>query len=176
MEIQKAWEAWSMVMTRRELLKRGLRADVSEISVCEREERRIIIGPPCNFKEDEPFYEPFMEFCSRSVEMGVNLSNPIGGCQESAENFFRAPGQPDRFFSLDPTGHNIVPEGEYLVGYTRGYYGDFNDLPERMLEYAEKHSLELTGWVYSVYLHDELCIKDPSKYLVEVNIAVAKEE
>ena len=38
--------------------------------------------------------------------------------------------------------------GLYLTGYTRGYYGHVNDLPERMSAFAEKHDLVFTRPVY----------------------------
>jgi len=41
-----------------------------------------------------------------------------------------------------------------------------------MLEYAEKHSLTLKGPVYVVFLHDEICVKDPEQYLSRISIAI----
>jgi effector-binding domain-containing protein len=65
---------------------------------------------------------------------------------------------------------------DYLCGFTRGYYGDFGDLPERMTAYAEENSLTISGPVYTVYLHDEICANSTSNYLAEVCVPVSKQK
>lgn len=174
MEMRRLRESYSIIHTRRELIKRGLRADESKISVQYRDEQPIILGPPTEFKGNEPFYEPFKRFCSAAREMRINLNYPIGGYHESVESFLNAPGKPDRFFSLDPTGYDKQAAGDYMLGFKRGYYGEINDLAERMKAYADEQSLALTGSVYIVYLHDETCVNDPSQYLAQACIAVAR--
>ena len=84
----------------------------------------------------------------------------------------KAPSQPSRFFSLDPKGHECKPAGLYLVGYTRGYYGETNDLSEKMKAYADEHELEFNGPVYNLYLFDEISISDPQNYLLQVSASV----
>ena len=165
-------DAYSVIHTRRELIKQGLKTDVSKISVVNLPERFIITGPKTRFKEGEKFYEPFVDFCDHAKELRINLSYPIGGSHENFDNFLKAPGEPDNFFSLDPMGNTKVPAGEYLVGYNNGYYGEFGDLPKRLLDYIKENNLTLKGPLYSVYLYDEVCIEDPSKYVVCVSIAV----
>jgi effector-binding domain-containing protein len=49
------------------------------------------------------------------------------------------------------------------------------DLPERMNAYAEENALTVSGPVYTLYLHDEICIKDPSQYLVQICVAVSNQ-
>ena len=174
MEMRRLREAYSIIHTRRELIKFGMKVDLSKVSVCRLEEKAIILGPPCEFQEGQPFYEPFTRFCRQAEELRVNLGYPIGGYHAGMETFLKAPGQPDHFFSMDPTGNKKRAAGEYLVGYTRGYYGKFGDLPARMAAYAEEHALSLIGPVYTIYLHDEICIRDHAQYLSQLSVAVAK--
>ncbi len=105
-------------------------------------------------------------------EPKLNLSYPIGGYWDGAAEFFREPSQPARFFSLDPKGHERKSAGLYLVGYTRGFYGQMGDLPERLAAYAKKNSLIWNGPVYVIYLFDELSVTDPEQYLLRVSISV----
>jgi len=77
-----------------------------------------------------------------------------------------------RFFSNDPKGHEQKAAGLYLVGYTRGYYGQTNDLPERMTAFAKKSGLVFTGPVYNLYLFDEISIDDPNQYLLQASASV----
>jgi len=90
------------------------------------------------------------------------------------EAFLKNPGQPEYFFSADPTGNVHRKAGKYMVGYAQGYYGEFGDLPERMANYAQKNALTFAGPVYALYLLDEICLDDPSRYLVQVCVGVSK--
>ena len=197
MEMRRLRECYSIIHTRLELINYGSRlvdgfnsidgtrvdkdagtndgmwVDETRIGVLDREERAYILGPRTEFKEGETFYEPFMKFCDMADELRMNLSFPIGGYYGSFDAFMRAPGKPDYFFSLDPTGNRKREAGKYLVGFTRGYYGEFGNLHERMAAYIREHSLSVSGPVYALYLHDEICIKDPSRYLVQTCVAVS---
>ena len=172
LEMSRLRESYSIIHTRRRLIKSGMKAHVDEIEVVRYPDTAIILGPHNNFKEDEAFYEPFMRFCNAADDMRINLNYPIGGYHEKVDTWRKMPGRPDNFFSIDPTGNSVRAAGKYLVGHTRGYYGEFGDMPERMLEYAEKHSLTLKGPVYVVFLHDEICVKDPEQYLSRISIAI----
>ena len=135
------------------------------------DEMNIIFGPPTNFGR-EGFYDPFMQFCKQAKNLRINLDFPIGGMHENWDEFMKKPGEPQRFFSADPTGHDSRPAGRYVVGFSRGYYSQFGDLPERMTNYIKDNSLTTSGAVYVIYLHDEICIKDPSQYLAQVCVAI----
>lgn len=172
-EMRRLQECYSIIHSRRDLIKLGKKEAGSEVFVCHKEEKALILGPRNQFTENESFYEPFLEFCQRAKQMHINLSHPIGGYHESAEAFFSAPGRPDRFFSYDPTGTEKRAAGEYLVGLTQGYYGEMDDIAKKMKVYADEHALRLSGPLYSLYLHDELCISDPSRYLSQVCVAIS---
>ncbi|MCL1895284.1 MAG: MerR family transcriptional regulator [Clostridiales bacterium] len=197
MEMRRLRECYSIIHTRLELINYGTKlvdgfsvvdgvrldkdatgkdgtwVDETRIGTLEREERMFILGPRTEFKEGESFYEPFMKFCDSANELRMNLSFPIGGYHEGFDGFMRAPGRPDNFFSLDPTGNRSRVAGRYLIGFTRGYYGEFGNLHERMAAYMRDHSISVTGPVFSLYLHDEICLKDPKQYLVQVSVAIA---
>ncbi|MDR0459147.1 MAG: MerR family transcriptional regulator [Coriobacteriales bacterium] len=173
-EMIRLHECYSIIHTRRELINQGLKVDETEISEVWLEAREIILGPPCEYQEDHAFYAPFIQFCQQSKDLRINPSMPIGGYHESFENFMQAPGQPERFFSLDPAGNNRWNAGKYLVGFTRGYYGEFSDLPARIQAYVKENALSCSGPVYSMYLLDEISYKDPNQYLAQISVAVSK--
>jgi effector-binding domain-containing protein len=62
--------------------------------------------------------------------------------------------------------------GLYLIGYTRGYYGQTNDLPKRMASFARKNGLLFNGSVFNTYLFDEMSIIDTEQYLLQVSALV----
>jgi effector-binding domain-containing protein len=86
--------------------------------------------------------------------------------------FLREPSRPTRFFSINPKGNETKAAGLYLTGYTRGYYGQTNDLPKRMEEYAKENGLIFNGPVYNIFVIDEIGEADPNQYLLQVSASV----
>jgi DNA-binding transcriptional MerR regulator len=148
-EMRQLRERYAVIHARRELINYGMRIDEHAVSVEYREDKWLILGPRNEFKEGEGFYEAFVRFCDQAEQLRINLNYPIGGYHESMESFLAQPGKPDFFFSLDPTGNATRAAGDYLVAFTRGYYGEFGSLPERMDSYRKEHSVKVSGPVYS---------------------------
>ena len=115
-----------------------------------------------------------MNFCNSADDYRINLRYPIGGYHYDIDSFLNAPGQPDKFFSLDPLGNCTRRAGKYLVGYTKGYYGEFGDLPQKMASYAQEHNLVCSGPVYTVYLLDEVSVTKPDEYLARLSVSVSE--
>jgi len=198
MEMRRLRECYSIIHKRREFMNYGIKLmagfnivdgvridadeshadaipiDVSKISVMYRDDAAAILGPRNHFDESGEFYKPFMNFCNHAEELRINLNFPIGGYHDNMESFLKAPGQPDYFFSMDPTGNVKREAGNYLIGFSLGYYGQFGDLAHRMETYAKENSITTFGPVYTMYLFDEICVKDPSQYLAQVCVAVKK--
>ena len=173
-EMNRLRVCYAIIHSRRELISYGLRADETKVSILHRDNKPIILGPHNVYKDGETFVDALAALVGHSKERHMNLSFPIGGYYESLDSFAKAPKQPEHFFTIDPVGNSNRESGEYLVGFARGYYGEMGDLPERMIAYAEEHALNLSGPVYIMYLHDEICIKDPDRYLAQACIAVSR--
>ena len=157
-----------------DLINAGMCATETDISVCEIPEKQIILGDVNNFDGSVGFFREFTGFCNANHVPKLNLSYPIGGFFENMEVFLKAPSQPTRFFSLDPKGYETRAAGRYLVGYTRGYYGQTNGLPGRMAAFAKKNGLRFSGPVYNIYLFDEISEINPEKYLLQVAASVTE--
>ena len=166
--------AYSIIHTFRSNIQKGLIAREDYIGVEELDEFYIIKGPVNYFKENGTFYEPFINFLNSAERNRINLHYPIGGYHHDMDAFVNAPGQPTKFFSLDPFGDFMCPAGKYLVGYSRGYYGEFGDLPQRMTAYVQEHRLCFKGAVYVLYLLDEISIVCPDQYLARVAVGVSR--
>jgi DNA-binding transcriptional MerR regulator len=165
-------EAHSVLRIYTDLLRDGITADENELSIVHLAEMPITLGEPCEFGADLDFYRDFVNFCSKKHTPPLNMCYPIGGVFDDMEVFLKTPARPTRFFSTDPAGLGRRQEGLYLVGYTRGYYGQTNDLPARLADYAEKHSLVFEGPVYNLYLFDEVSVDDSNQYLLQVCAAL----
>jgi len=163
----------SVIHARQELIRKGLKADETKISIEYIEEKALIMWPRNEYQEDETFIDALATFSNQSKEHHVNLSFPVGGYWDSLEAYQEAVLRPTDFFSIDPVGRNTMKEGDYLVGYTRGYYGNMGDLPERMASYLKENSLVASGPLYLFYLHEETCTEDPLQYLAQACIAIS---
>jgi len=165
---------YSIIHARRELINMGFKAEEGEISIMPMEEKAIILWPPNEYTGRETFVEPLAAFIASTGEHHINLSFPVGGYHESFEAYRKAPGRPDCFFSIDPFGGQVQSAGDYLVGYTRGSYGELEGLPVRMSAHAEEHGIKLSGPVYTMYLYDEICVSDSANYLARSCASVSK--
>jgi len=174
MEMRSLRLRYSIIHARRELINFGMKVDESQISILYQEETEMSLWPKNEYNEDDTFVEPLAAFIAKSGDYHINLSFPVGGYHESMESYLNAPGRPDHFYTIDPVGTHSRKAGNYLVGFTRGYYADMGDLPERMAAYASENGLVTSGPVYTYYLHDEICMKDHTKYLAQSCIAVDK--
>ncbi|MCL2495937.1 MAG: MerR family transcriptional regulator [Clostridiales bacterium] len=174
MEMRRLRQRYSIIHARRELIYYGTKMSEADIQVMTLDDKPIILWPRNEYREGDSFIEPLAFFVKQTGEHRINLSFPVGGYYESMESFMEAPHQPTHFFSIDPVGNSMRKGGEHLVGFTRGYYGEMGDLPERMLAYAKENALNISGPVHTVYLHDEICTQDTSQYLAQSCIAISK--
>ena len=166
--------AYSLIHTYRKNIQYALNAEHGDIKIEELDEMRLVLGHVNNFeKNNVTFYEEFIRFCVDADKRRINLRYPIGSYHDDVNSFLKSPDRPDRFFSLDPFGNAARPEGKYLVGYARGYYGEFGDMPEKIYNYAKEFDLTIKGPVYVVYLLDEISIPRPEQYLARIAISVS---
>jgi DNA-binding transcriptional MerR regulator len=166
-------ECSALIKTQLGLLTDGLYATEEEITVKDMPARQIILGGENNFCNSAGgFVGEFARFCNAEHDPKINLSYSIGGYWDGMDVFMHQPALPIRFFSYDPRGKQQIPEGKYLIGYTRGYYGQTNDLPERMAAFAEENGYLFNDGVYNIYLYDEVSVSDTKQYLLQVCASV----
>ena len=175
-QLYKLRTAYSIIHTYRDNITAGMMARDGEIRLRELEDTRMVLGPETNWIGDESFYRPFIEFCNSARDYRINLRFPIGGMHYDIEEFLKAPPRPNKFFSQDPLGNYIRKAGKYIVAYRRGFYGEFGDLPERVVAFAREYNLAFNGPVFISYLLDEISEKDPGKYVscFTVSVTAAK--
>jgi DNA-binding transcriptional MerR regulator len=165
--------SYSIIHAFRNNIQKGLLANKDEIRVEELDEFRMVHGPVNDFKGNDTFYQPFLDFCHSAEKNRINLHYPVGAYHYNMDTFLTAPGEPNKFFSLDPFGDAVCPAGTYLVGYARGYYGNLGDIAQRMSAYAEGHRLTFKGAVYVMYLFDEISMASQSDYLARAIVGVS---
>ncbi|MCL2001898.1 MerR family transcriptional regulator [Candidatus Saccharibacteria bacterium] len=163
-------ETHSIIHTRRELISQGLLAEEKGLGITTMElgETLFALGPRNQPRDSGSFYESFAEFCDHANHAQINLNLPIGGRYDNIGSFTETPLVPDHYYVLDSAGGQKRPAGRYLVGWQRGYYGDFGNFPERLAKYIKEYELSPTGPLYVIYALDETCINDPKNYLAQI--------
>jgi len=189
-KVYKLLEAQSLTRSRIELIRDGILAkegfavldgvvvssdtpgaslaDESKMLTLDCHEMIQTLGPRNKLRDEANFYRTFIEFCHHADTARVNLNFPIGGYYDNVNTFIENPIVPSRYYSLDPSGGHVRPAGKYLVGFHRGYYGEFGDFPERFMKYIKKNNLNITGPVYTMYLLDETCMSNQDDYMAQV--------
>ena len=175
MEMRNLRLRYSIIHARRELINLGVKNNMPGISVRYLDETLMHLWPRNEYEDGDTFIDPLAKHIASLGDLHINLSFPVGGYYDNMESFKNAPECPDHFISIDPLGTHMKKAGEYLVGYCHGYYGQLGDLPERMREYANENSHNITGPVHIVYLFDEFSTKDTSQYLAQASIAISKQ-
>jgi len=170
-DLKSLQESFGVIHTLRSLMQSDIPDDINDVRVRFREGVSISMGPLNNFSDDDTSYHRvYSNYYKFAQEHKVNLSYPIGGYFDTFEEFLASPGRPKRFFSMDTMGNDEAPSGNYIVGYTRGDYGQVGDLPQRLEAYISSHELRPKGPVYHVYPLNETSLRDPNDYLQRVSI------
>lgn len=65
----------------------------------------------------------------------------------------------------------IKPEGKYLCGYQKGAWDKLSAMYQKMLDYAQKHDLKLTGYAYEAGLND-FVISNLNDYITKIMIKI----
>jgi DNA-binding transcriptional MerR regulator len=128
------------------------------------------LGKPNDFRNGSDLYNAFYRFLSSTS--GLNPCFPIGGMFSNFQEFKVEPSKPTRFFSVDPLGEFVKPQGNYVVGYVRGFFAHAGDVVKRIMKYAEEHHLVLSGHVYTVFILNEVTAQNSEDYLMQVSVAV----
>ena len=164
----------SIIHSRQELIRTGLRIDETQISIKQFDEKSLKIWPRNEYEPGDTFVDPLSSFISSSGEHYVDLSFPVGGCWDNMQAFIDNPSKPNNFFSIDPVGTDKQKAGEYMVGYTRGYYAEMGSLPARLNNYAKENGLTTIGPLYTIYLYEEISTHDKAQYLAQSYVAVKR--
>jgi DNA-binding transcriptional MerR regulator len=171
-ELRALQESFALVHMLRSLMQSSPPPDEDTLSVKYLEETRVTLGPLNDFRPGEDYHRVFSNYYRAARNRRVNLGYPVGGYFDEVGEFFAAPSQPKRYYSLDPNGLDVVKAGKYLIGYLRGDYGKMHDLPDRIRSYMDEHGLTRGGPVYQVYILDEVSVKNPRDYLQRISIRI----
>jgi len=162
----------SFIHSWNEFIHMGMHAKDGSVQEMLLDDRRMNELPRNVYGESDNYRTPLFSYLSQTRLLGLNPHLPMGWLYDNIESFKSSPDRPDHFLSIDPGGKKVRKAGKYLVGFVRGDYGDLGDMPDKMIEYAKRHSLVCSGPVYAMYVHTHICTKDPSQYFAKCSVAI----
>lgn len=177
-KIQSLQHIEAMIDTRLGMTRRALEVDLEKIELRSCAQELLFAGDEFECENtgeqlDEAMVA-FYELCEeKKITYGYPLSTMVS--QENLLNKkFRCPS---RFFFKMPTEEGnrakwVKPKGLYLIGFERTSYEGAQKLYERMFAYAKQQSLAIIGNAYEEFLLDEIAVKTPDTYLLQISIQV----
>jgi len=171
----KDWvRARQLLLTLKKAIHSALRVDEKAITVQFLPEEPIILGELNDYSRGMDDYDALFTFfhAMREKHPDLDLNYPAWAVF-SAERIKRGDWiWPDRYYFYNPDGQDKRPAALYAIGYTRGGYGQSDELYKRLIDYIDKNNFEICGDVYEEYPLNEVCIIDDKNYLMRVMIAV----
>ncbi len=158
------------------IIHRALDIDVDAITVETRPAEAIVLGDLNDYSHGRNEYDALLDFYIASSKKypNMDLNYPVWGVF-SEQRIKRGEWiWPDRYYFYNPDGYDQRPSALYVTGYCRGGYGQGCDLYERLMRFIDENGYEICGPAYEEYPLNEICILEPSDYLIRVMITVRK--
>ncbi len=150
-----------------------MKMDLSEISVVEKEENRLVtvdISRETSFdKEVEMIISETKKYQLRRLHdasYGTMISVDSlrnGSFDDYTKLFIEIP------FPIEKQGLHIQPKGKYLRAFHKGDWKGIPEKYEQMLDYAEKNDIELFGFSYEIGINENV-IDSIEDYIVQIDI------
>ena len=150
-----------------------MKMDLSEISVVEKEESRLVtvdISEEMSFdREVEMIISETKKYQLRRLHdasYGTMISVDSlrnGSFDDYTKLFIEIP------FPIEKQGLHIQPKGKYLRAFHKGDWKGIPEKYEQMLDYAEKKDIELFGFSYEIGINENV-IDSIEDYIVQIDI------
>ena len=149
--------------------------DENAIAVQNLPAEAIILGQLNDYSDGQTDYDALFDFYHEIDRKypNLDLNYPAWGVFSEERIKRRDWHWPDRYYFYNPEGFDKKPAAMYVVGYTRGDYGQTGDLYDRILDYIYENGYEIAGPAYEEYPLNELCVQD-NNYLIRVMVTVRK--
>jgi len=134
----------------------------------------IVLGDLNDVSRGRSDYDALMTFhrAIRKKFADLDLNYPVSAVF-SEEQIKRGDYErPERFYLCSPEGRDRRPAALYAIGYARGWYGQTDELYERMVQFIDQNGFEICGDAYEEYPLNGICIVDPKNYLIRIMITV----
>lgn len=167
-----------MLSHRQQDMNTLIHMNLSEISIIEKEKCYLVTVPTA---ADIPFEESMEKIISEAKKYQLRrLHNASYGSMISVENLFlgKFKDYSSLFIELPNTkkkpGLHIQPKGKYLRAFCNGGSDQIPARYEALLNYAQKHGLQLYGYAYEMGIN-EMVIDTIDDYITKIEIPILSE-
>ena len=176
--IDKKIDEWvrarKLLFTLKKIIHSALNVDENMIFVQFMQADAIVLGELNDYSLGRNEYDALLSFYRSCNEKhpDLDLNYPVWGFFSEERVKQKDWVWPDRFYFMNPEGHDKKPAALYAIGYTRGGYGQSAELYTRMLDYIDVNGFEICGPAYEEYPLNEICVPEDRNYLMRVMITV----
>ncbi|MBP2112753.1 MerR family transcriptional regulator [Paenibacillus silagei] len=175
LQIAKLTLARQMITQRADNIEHSLNVDTSRRVVIHQERKPLLRSYRVHESRRELNEELWDDFQERLQKENAPAGYPAGAIIGKEDLLRRDGDMISYMFSFLTTQHHeqeYMPEGYYLVSYTRADYEDTERIYPQIFEYMEKHHYVVKGDAYEEFLQDEVVMKHPEDYLVRVMVHI----
>lgn len=175
-KIERLRRIQDMLISKKEKLGEGIRANISEVKLIHREETPLFISDPFDMEKSEISDDIWLGFYMKCKENQIAFGYPEGflvkkehllsGMTSAASHIICHVGSP-------AYANSFMPEGTYLTGWGQGSFHDTQPVYHRLLQYTKEHDITITGDAYEERLIDEVGALDKEQQIMQVSIQVA---
>lgn len=178
-KIYRLQQIQTMIDTRLDITHRALAINTAEIELRDCAEELLFAGEEVVGQSEEELENALMEFYDCCEYERIIYGYPFGTMISSQNLLTGKWHTPSHFFFKIPMEETkkprfVKPAGLYLIGFEEAAYEGPEVVYGRMFDYIKVHGLRITGNSYEEYLLDEIAVKNPGKYLLQVSIQVSK--
>jgi len=160
------------------VIQSALHVDEEEITVQFLPAEAIVLGDLNDYSRGKNDYDAYLAFY-KSINKkypDLDLNYPVWA-SFSEERIKKGDWRwPDRYYLINPEGYDRRPAALYAIGYTRGGYGQCDELYKRMIDYIDSNGFEICGDAYEEYPLNEISIVDNTNYLIRLMITVREKK
>lgn len=175
--IDKLLRLQFMIDTRLSITRRGLEINPASILLKQCTKERLLVSEDITGLDEDATEDAvgrFYDFCDQEqIIYGYPFCTII-----SRQNLEKKKWNlPSYFFFKFPAeekvlSNKIKPAGLYLIAFGEASYHSSELIYQRMWDYIEKEGLTIAGDAYEEFLLDEIAVKAPENYLLQVSMQV----
>lgn len=163
------------ITTFKKSTKNGLRAKQNEITIEEVKETNLLLSENLENTTSKGF-AGFMNNYTSFIENNNIITGEFVGLMTKVENV-----QKDQlsnysylYTTVDKSSklYYVKKSGKYLCSY---HYGDYDNLDityKKLINYANKHNLQLDEYVFEEYLIFDICEPNKDKYITRLSVRI----
>lgn len=181
-EIDGWVRARKLLFTIQQSIESVLEIDEETVTIQFMPAEAIILGEINDYSSGRNDYDALLSFYhsmrdkSRNKYPELDLNYPVWGLFSEDQMRRGEFAWPERYYFYNPEGHDKRPAALYAIGYTRGGYGQSEELYAHMMDYIEQNGFEICGNAYEEYPLNEVCVSDEANYLIRVMITVREKD